>query len=198
MEWILENLLGMIITTARQAQVPPELALALIEVESGGNPYAVRLMANYPYTVMQAKRPTACDLSTENIMQKTTWGLMRLMGATARSLGFDGWLPELVEPKVCIPLGVKYLKRLMGRYHGKYGLAGVVSAYDAGTPRTRPDGKFANQGYVDKTLKTMEKYEPIVREKEEGAVITEEESVSSPENEERPAKRKKGTSSENS
>ncbi|MDR2522554.1 MAG: transglycosylase SLT domain-containing protein [Synergistaceae bacterium] len=196
MEWILERLLGMVITTAQQAQVPPELVLALIEAESGGNPYAARLTANYPYTVMQASRPSACDLSTENIMQKTAWGLMQLMGATARSLGFDGWLPELAEPKVCLPLGAEYLKRLMGRYHEKYGLAGVVSACNTGTPRTRPDGKFVNQGYVDKVLKTMEKYKPIVREKENETA--EEEAVPSSENDDRPAKRKKGASSENS
>ena len=92
MNWLLENvaLLGLIVSTARGAQVPPELVLGIIEAESGGDPHATRINATYPYTMMQAKRPAGCSVDMERMCQKTAWGLMQVMGATARELGFDG------------------------------------------------------------------------------------------------------------
>jgi soluble lytic murein transglycosylase-like protein len=224
MDWILGSLklLGLIINTAKQAQVPPELALAIIEIESGGNPYAASVNPTYPYTMTQAKRPDNCNVNTEIYMQKTAWGLMQIMGATARSLGFDGWLPELTVPEVNLLLGIKHLQTLMGRYHKKYGLAGVMAAYNGGSPRLRADGKFVNQVYVNKVTKAMEKYKAVVEEKGEEAVaagqiidvsgsVTGEEAEATseqpetksehagpplPENDERPARRKKGAAAE--
>lgn len=172
MDFILSSLfmLGMVIVTARQAQIPPELILALIEVESNGQPYAVRIHPVYPYTVPQARRPPACSMDTELYMQRTSWGLMQIMGATARSAGFEGWLPELVEPHVNLEIGVAHIGNLMSRYRNKHGVDGVIAAWNAGSPRKNPDGKFINQAYVDKVLKAMEKYKTVVEEKEEDAV----------------------------
>ncbi|MDR1874376.1 MAG: transglycosylase SLT domain-containing protein [Synergistaceae bacterium] len=172
MDFILNGLgmLGMIILSARQAQIPPELVLAIIETESGGNPYAVRMHPTYAYTMPQAKKPAACTLDTELYLQRSSLGLMQIMGATARSVGFDGWLPELFQPALNVQVGVGHLSSLMSKYRNKHGVNGVIAAYNAGSPRKRPDGKFVNQGYVDKVLKAMEKYEPVVKEKEEAAV----------------------------
>ena len=158
MDWILGGLvLAMIIGAAEQAQIPPELILAIIEVESGGEAYAAKLNPNYPYTMPQAKRPAGVDPNTEMYMQKTAWGLMQVMGATARSVGFDGRLPELAAPDINVRVGVAYLNTLMSKHRARYGLEGVVAAYNGGSPRKRPDGKFVNQGYVDKVMKAIEK-----------------------------------------
>ncbi len=172
MDWILGNLaiLGMIILAARQAQIPPEMVLAIIERESGGNPHAAKISPNYIYTMPQAKRPGMCDINTESYMQKTAWGLMQIMGATARSTGFDGWLPELIDPKINVAVGVAHLSNLMTRHYNKYGVAGVIAAYNGGAPRQRPDGKYLNQWYVDEVSKGMKKYETVIKEKEEEAV----------------------------
>jgi hypothetical protein len=171
MDFILSNLviLGMIFMMARQAQIPPELVLALIEVESEGNPYAVRMHPTYAYTMPQAKRPSACTMETELYLQRSSLGLMQVMGATARSVGFDGWLPELFDPVLNARTGIAHLSNLMSKHRNKHGIAGVVAAYNGGAPRKRPDGKFVNQAYVDKVMKAMERYEPIVKEKEEAA-----------------------------
>jgi hypothetical protein len=118
----------------------------------------------------QARFPSDCTLNTEILMQKTSWGLMQIMGATARSVGFDGWLPELTDAKTNVRTGTAYLALMMGRHYKRHGLPGVIAAYNAGSPRTRPDGKFVNQSYVDKVLKAMEKYKPIVEEKGEEAL----------------------------
>jgi soluble lytic murein transglycosylase-like protein len=176
LDWILENaaLLAMVVAAANGAQVPPELVLAIIEAESGGNPYAAKITPTYPYTVPQAKRPAGVDPNTELYMQKTAWGLMQVMGATARSVGFDGRLPELTDPNVNVRLGVAYLETLMRKHQSKHGLAGVIAAYNGGAPRKRPDGKFINQGYVDRVTKAMEKYRGVAEQKKDAATGSEE------------------------
>jgi len=166
MDWLLQNtaLLGLIVSTARGAQVPPELVLGIIEAESGGDPHATRINATYPYTMMQAKRPAGCSVDMERMCQKTAWGLMQVMGATARELGFDGWLSELVGPETNIRLGIEFLRRKMSQYFERDGIEGVAAAYNGGALRRRPDGKFTNQGYVDRVMEAAGRYKATVEE----------------------------------
>lgn len=163
MNWLLENaaLLSLIVSTARGVQVPPELVLAIIEIESGGDPYAAKINPTYPYTMMQAKRPAGCSVDVERMFQKTAWGLMQVMGATARGLGFDGWLSELVVPETNVRLGIEFLGRKMSQYFERDGIEGVVAAYNGGAPRRRPDGKFVNQTYVDRAMGAAKRFEAI-------------------------------------
>ena len=170
MDWLLKNaaLMGLIVSTARGAQVPPELVLGIIEAESGGDPRAAKINSTYPYTMMQAKRPAMCSVDVERIFQKTAWGLMQVMGATARELGFEDWLSELVFPETNIRLGIEFLGRKMSKYLDRYGIEGVVAAYNGGAPRRRPDGKFTNQGYVDRVMEAMGRYKATVEEFEGG------------------------------
>ena len=164
MDWLLKNaaLMGLIVSTARGAQVPPELVLGIIEAESGGGPHATRVHATYPYTMMQAKRPAGCSVDMERMCQKTAWGLMQVIGATARELGFDGWLSELVSPETNIRLGIEFLRRKMSQYFERDGIEGVAAAYNGGAPRRRPDGKFVNQSYVDKVMEAAKRFEAVV------------------------------------
>lgn len=164
MNWLLENaaLLSLIVSTARGAQVPPELALGIIEIESGGDRYAAKINPTYPYTMMQAKRPAGCSVDVERLFQKTAWGLMQVMGATARELGFDGWLSELVVPETNVRLGIEFLGRKMSQYFERDGIEGVVAAYNGGAPRRRPDGKFVNQTYVDRVMEAAKRFEAVV------------------------------------
>ena len=164
MDWLLQNaaLMGLIVSTARGAQVPPELVLGIIEAESGGDPHATKINATYPYTMMQAKRPAGCSVDMERMCQKTAWGLMQVMGATARELGFDGWLSELVGPETNVRLGIEFLRRKMSQYFERDGIEGVAAAYNGGAPRRRPDGKFTNQGYVDRVMEAAKRFEATV------------------------------------
>ena len=164
MDWLLQNaaLMGLIVSTARGAQVPPELVLGIIEAESGGDPHATKINATYPYTMMQAKRPAGCSVDMERMCQKTAWGLMQVMGATARELGFDGWLSELVGPETNVRLGIEFLRRKMSQYFERDGIEGVAAAYNGGAPRRRPDGKFVNQSYVDKVMEAAKRFEAAV------------------------------------
>ena len=75
-------------------------------------------------------------------------GLMQILPATARWMGFAGADAELFDPAVNIRFGTKYLKFQLDRFNGSVDHA--IAGYNAGTPLTRIDGKFTNQEYVDK------------------------------------------------
>ena len=87
---------------ARKYNVPQKLVLAVISAESNGNPNA------------RSKAGAR--------------GLMQLMPATARGLGFSP--SRLSDPDTNIHAGVKYLSQLLRRYNGNVRLA--VAAYNAG------------------------------------------------------------------
>jgi len=58
---------------------------------------------------------------TERILQRTSWGLMQIMGAVARERGFRGWLTELCDPAVNLEWGCRHL-RWMVDHNNTYGL----------------------------------------------------------------------------
>jgi soluble lytic murein transglycosylase-like protein len=136
--------------------IDPKLLLAMIQVESSGRPYASRYepgTIRYIRDAYQYARAAGVTAETENVGQQTSWGLMQVMGFTARELGFAGNLPELCIPANGVEYGCRYLKRLQDRF-GKPGTLGfderVVVSYNAGSPRKTADGKFVNEGYLKK------------------------------------------------
>jgi len=142
---------------AEKYGLPVRLVMAIITVESGGNPFAIRyepaFFSRYVRDNPSVKAKAPCSLDTERQARATSWGLMQVMGETARSVGFQGvFLSELTRVEAGIDAGCRYLRSLVNRYLSMHGWPGVVAAYNAGSPRM--DGKqFANQSYVDKVLK---------------------------------------------
>lgn len=111
--------------------VDPLLVHALIQVESSYRPDAKR---------------------DEPRLNDASYGLMQVLSGTARSmLGFAGDAEALLDPSTNVDLGVRYLKYQLGRYAGD--VPSALAAYNAGTASRRSDGKFINQGYVDKVYK---------------------------------------------
>ncbi len=138
------------------------LVAALCRAESGCYPGAVRYEADYLYTIAPVSleagvRPVECSLETEAILQRCSLGLMQVMGATARELGFKGWLTGLLEPETGVRWGVKYLQHQHRRYFSLYGLDAVIAAYNAGSMRTRKSGEFVNQAYVDRVRRVRQR-----------------------------------------
>ena len=107
---------------SRTQKVPVVLIVAIINVESGWNQDALGRDGEI--------------------------GLMQILPATARWMGFSGADAELFDPAVNVHFGTKYLKFQLDRFNGS--LDRAIAGYNAGTPRTRIDGKFTNQKYVDK------------------------------------------------
>ncbi|WP_161628899.1 lytic transglycosylase domain-containing protein [Solimonas flava] len=156
---------------APKYQLPPQLVSAIVLKESGGDRFAMRVEPAYPYlwdvarnqpykvsTSVAADRnpaplfnaPRGHSIRTEWIGQQTSWGLMQIMGAVARELGFTGFFPALCDPMTGLDYGCRHLAALIKRFSATHGLRGAVAAYNAGSPRYQGTaGRFENQDYVD-------------------------------------------------
>ena len=139
-----ENEYDPIVAEAGKAwEVEPALIKAIIGAESEFTPTAYRA------------EPRLGDAS---------YGLMQLLYATAKLLGYTGSTAGLYDPTTNIRLGTRYLRDLIKTAGARgYGVDSAISAYNAGFSTVRPgDGKrttnaagspFINQGYVDKVLR---------------------------------------------
>lgn len=184
-------LLGLIIYHSEQVLLPPELVVALIASESGGESYACNY-ESLASTAMQAPRPEKCSIDTESVGQKMRWGLMQISGATARRLGYAGWLSQLSVPLVNLEWGIKYLVHLTNLFFKRHGYAGVVAAYHSGNPR-KIGNEYVNQVYVDKVLSIMSDYKDIIADRRDRALECLETQILSPEDAEEVIRDDKGT-----
>lgn len=144
------------------------LVAAIVQVESGGDPWAHRVEPGYrwlwdveagkPYTLDKPTlipkdfpSPPLASRQTEFWGQKSSWGLMQVMGAVAREQGFrSSYLTLLCDPREGLGAGCRHLVTLHRRFGADHGWVGVVAAYNWGHPSYEEDGSFLNQGYVDK------------------------------------------------
>lgn len=131
--------------------VPAELILAVILQESGGRVNVTRYEEHYKYTFMpfHYAEMLKYSMATELIHQKTSWGLMQLMLAVARELGFDDHAPALCVPATNIDFGASLLSRLLDKYAS---VDATLAAYNAGSAKKNEFGKFVNQSYVDSAM----------------------------------------------
>ena len=140
-----------IISMSERYCIPSALIRAIIEVESGGNPFAMKYENNYQwlYDVERLAREHRLSLETERVAQKTSWGLMQVTGATAREMGFSGrYLSELCLPDRGIGYGCKYLKGQYSRYQS---WQDAIAAYNCGHVQKRA-GNYINQRYVEQVI----------------------------------------------
>lgn len=109
-------------SAAAVAGVPPQLVAAIIYQESRGNPAAARYEHKFflKYIDWRGRKdlpgyvPTGCTLDTEKRFRATSFGLMQVMGETARERGFRGeFLPELFEPGTNLRVGCEFLRHLL-------------------------------------------------------------------------------------
>ena len=150
--WAMKLPMNLIYSKAIDAGLEPFMVAAIVYQESKGFVYAVRYEPDFKWThrVEHFAKYQRITVETEMNLQKQSFGLMQIMGGTARWLGLDGALPSLYKPENNLYWGCKYLSYLKDKYSGY----GYVSAYNQGSARIDPKtGKFANQEYVDNVLK---------------------------------------------
>ncbi|MBI2313564.1 MAG: lytic transglycosylase domain-containing protein [Betaproteobacteria bacterium] len=160
-----------------QHGLAPALLLALIQTESGGNPWAWNPEPHYRWFWDVRRERSFRVLTAAEIMVKTpppdfsalagdrdqewwgqqaSWGLMQVMGAVAREHGYRApYLTALCEPLTNLEYGARHLARLRVRYLRDHGWDGVIAAYNAGSPRRSEAGPYLNQGYVDSVRKNL-------------------------------------------
>lgn len=152
---------------AKQLALPPTLIAAHCEVESEWQVFAIRFEPAF-LTRYVSPRPRvfarSVSIETERMQRATSWGVMQVMGQTARELGAQQpFLSELSRAEVGIRFGCLYLARCRDAHFKQFGWDGVIAAYNAGTPRRVTGGQFANQGYVDKVNAAREKIERAIQ-----------------------------------
>jgi len=133
-----------------------KLVEAIVSVESGGETWAGRYEPRYPYVSGLERRPKGCSVDTEEFFQCCSWGLMQVMGATARGLGLEGWIPQLTIPGVGVRYGVKYLVQQGKRY--SWDMEKMIASYNAGSAVRSLDRpmEWKNELYVNKVLFAMD------------------------------------------
>jgi soluble lytic murein transglycosylase-like protein len=107
-----------IVTLAKEAAVrhglAPALVCAMIEQESNFDPWAYRYEQGFYY-----KYVVPLHLSTtESMARSTSWGLLQVMGQSARELGFKGWLTKLCDPETGIEIGCQWFKVKLAKAAG--------------------------------------------------------------------------------
>ncbi len=149
-----ERLVPQIKKVADRYSLNPKLVEAIAFVESTFNQWAIRFEPKSRSNVIPHKFATinlTTDI-TEETGQKFSWGLLQIMGSTARWMGYHGPLPLLCDVDTNLIWGCRYLSKLKD----DFGVTeNMIAAYNAGCVRRNQDGKFVNQAYVDKVLKAM-------------------------------------------
>jgi soluble lytic murein transglycosylase-like protein len=149
--------------------LPASLIAAVIQEESRFDAWATRSEPRYMRSrkvrrsaarFARAHRlgPTAF---TELTDRSRSYGLMQVMGETAREQGFDPpFLAELYIPQNAIAHGAMLLNRLLKRYHND--TLSAISAYNQGSARKRR-GVFANARYVYRVTIAWRSYSALFR-----------------------------------
>jgi soluble lytic murein transglycosylase-like protein len=150
------QLRAVIRSLASEKNVSQELALAIAQVESSNDAWAVRYEPGYRWFYFDREHADRINISvvTERVFQATSWGAMQVMGAVCREYGYRGPLQLLsVEWELALMYSVEHLKRLQVRFGSDW--ATLAAAYNAGSPRKTPGGLWENQRYVDKISQAL-------------------------------------------
>lgn len=141
----------------------PDIVMALITKESHANPFANRLEPHYVERLAKKERhelsgwvPQSSqvpNLDTEKNNRSMSWGLMQIMGDTARWIGRveDPFLTILIDPERNIDVGCRVLSYYLGKENGNYTRA--LARYNAGsvTPRGLQYAQSVNEILNQKT-----------------------------------------------
>lgn len=152
-------LLEAVRVASRRYGLDPALVAAICEKESGWNPNAIRFEPEYRWLYPSREnvyRVRGVSAATEVAQQKTSWGLMQIMGAVARERGCEApFLSVLCSPVIGLEFGCAHLAHLAKRFTG----GDLISAYNAGRPVD-----YNRRLYVDPVLENIERLRPRIEE----------------------------------
>lgn len=105
---------------AAAANVNAALVCAVCEQESAWDPWASRFEPTfYERYIVNLKLGSA----TEAYSRAFSWGLMQIMGETAREDGYHGPFPALCDPQTGLDMGIEHLRRMLVRSGGNMPIA---------------------------------------------------------------------------
>ena len=122
----------------------PEVVMAMVLQESTANPFAVRYERRFYYKYidplqreeLKGWKPeinTIPSLDTEKTLRATSFGLLQVMGSTAREIGDfkEPFLTKLLDPEIGVDVGCRVLSHYLGLENGDYRRA--LARYNAGS-----------------------------------------------------------------
>lgn len=89
------------------------------------------------------------SINSEVVLQKSSYGLMQLMGFNFRALGFTKILTKCFDPEINTEYGLNFFIKNCDKYHD---LNDKIASYNSGSPKRLATGAYINQQYVDKVL----------------------------------------------
>jgi len=141
----------------------PALVAAVVQVESMGNTYACAYEPDFTYTYQIPRLAKVCHATIETMlmMQKTSWGLMQVMGAVAYEHKLEDeftwhrrWPTALTNPAIGLKYGCLHLKLKYEKYGPDPKM--TYAAYNAGSPRYDQKGNLINLISVNRFLKAYQ------------------------------------------
>lgn len=154
---------------AKESGLPPALLAGIIQEESRFDAWATRMEPRYMnskrvsraaehWSALHAGIPTAF---TERADRSRSYGLMQIMGETAREEGYNArYLAALFAAPDGLRAGAKHLKILLARY--PHDTLSAISAYNQGSPR-KHNGVFANARYVYRVAIAWRMYDALMK-----------------------------------
>jgi len=121
------------------------LVCAVVEQESDWNTWAIRAEPEFD---VRYEKPLHL-VATEEWTRSMSWGLMQLMGETARERGFTDAIPELLDPGTGLQWGCVQLKAMLHLAAGD--IKKALLFYNGGK----------NKQYPDEVLARKPKYEGV-------------------------------------
>lgn len=156
-KWVYRLPWNLIHDAADEFGLEPELIGAVVQTESAGNPYAVRYEPVYRWTfeIQTLAQIVHCTTQTMEVMQKTSYGLMQVMGGVFYDLGGHKnenhlWATSMIDPWIGIQYGCKHLRK---KYR-KYGPdpSAIYASYNAGSVIKTDGGFYVNEKAVDRFM----------------------------------------------
>jgi soluble lytic murein transglycosylase-like protein len=113
------HLVAMASRAAAAQLIEPALVCAVVEQESGWNPWAMRyeplFFAKYVAPLYTNSKVSASEAYARGF----SWGLMQVMGQVARESGFDPlFLSALCDPELGLAVGCKVLRKKLDTMPG--------------------------------------------------------------------------------
>lgn len=150
-------------TVAMRHELPPDLVEAMVLVESSGHTDAFRFEPAFFARYQAPKKEWAYALTNPR-RYGSSYGLMQIMLAVAREVGFTGVPEELFVPEIGLEYGCRKLAELC-RWAERRGnglpedvrLRSALASYNGGHLRNEPDFvPDRNAAYADKVLKLFD------------------------------------------
>ena len=113
------HLLVLARNAAAAQSLDPALVCAVVEQESGWNPWAMRFEPHFFAKYVAAQYTNNRISASEAYARGFSWGLMQVMGQVAREAGFDAlYLSALCDPEQGLAIGCQVLRKKLDAAKG--------------------------------------------------------------------------------